>query len=519
VGTSWSNFWGACKSRLSTIGRECFLGRAEWRSKARKLRTVIRSLRSRVARLRLANKQLKQTVEDLRTQLAQRQQSEYQSRMAQAPESEKPPGCQYTAADIELAVNLARAIGLRPARKAMMTVFSWLKYKRQVPSYQAIRNWMQRIGLDRIKRPRKTDNATWLVDHTCQTGKEKVLTILRVRSSQATQDDHPLKQSDLEPLAVVSRSRWTHADVQAVYKATCEKYGAPRAILADQASDLQAPALALKKAYPKVIPLVDFKHFLANQFKQLLTGDPDYAAFTKHLKYSCACVQQTSLSHFVPRPLKRKARFMNMGPILEWAGAVLWHLDHPESQACADVSPEQMKTKFGWLHSLEGQITQWKQCQDVIDAGVYLAATKGLSRATPDAFRKLVEPLANCEMARTIVQRSIEFLEHQAAPLRADETLPLSTEAIESVFARYKALENQHSKEGFSGLLLALGTLLRPVTEKEVLSSFQSVKCKDVKEWIKACLGRTYTFKRQKVFREYATATKLSREIATAIAA
>ena len=517
MGTSWSRFWGECKSSLSTICRECFLGRAKWRSKAMRLRKVTKFLRSRVVRLTLSNKQLKQTVEDLRAQLAQREPSACRSKDARPPESVKPQGCQYTAADIELAVNLARCIGLRPARKAMMTVFNWLGCEKQVPSYQAIRNWMQRIGLDRVQSARRTNDATWLVDHTCQTGKEKVLTILRVRSSRTT--DRPLRQSDLEPLAVVSRASWKHADVLSVYKATCEKYGAPRAILADQAGDLQRPALALKNAYPNVIPLVDFKHFLATQFKQLLTGDPDHEAFTKQLKHSCACVQQTSLSHFVPRPIKRKARFMNMGPILQWASAMLWHLDHPESHSCADVSHEHMKAKFGWLRGLQDQIAQWKQCQEVIDAGVHLVATQGLSHATTEAFRQLVEPLANCSLARTIIQRSIEFLEYQTAQLRADETLPLSTEAIESVFARYKALERQHSKEGFSGLLLALGTLLRPVTEKEVLRSFQRIKCKDVTDWITSNLGRTYTSKRQEIFREYVSATTSPHKPATATAA
>ena len=44
-----------------------------------------------------------------------------------------------------------------------------------------------------------------------------------------------------------------------------------------------------------------------------------------------------------------KARFMNLVPTLNWASAILWHLDHPESRSRQGIKPCRMTEKLGWL--------------------------------------------------------------------------------------------------------------------------------------------------------------------------
>lgn len=516
MSVSWPKFWGSCKSRLAAISRECFLTRQVWRDRARHWRRAARRLERRIATLQSSNERLKEDVAKLKSELAEQKPVGSTATVCNKTESIKPKGCQYTASEISLAVNLVRKVGFRPTVKVLKVLYKWLGSENKVPTYQAIRSWSQRIGLDRTEHAKKIDGATWILDHTCQTGKEKVLTVMRVRPSHSLNKQQPLKFCDLELLAEVCRSTWTDKDVYEILQATSQKYGAPGALLADQARNLQKPACAFQNTTKNVHVLVDFKHYLANQFKLMLEADKFYSEFTKQLQHTCACVQQTELSHFVPRPMKRKARFMNMGPVLQWAQAMLWHLDHPDSQSRSNISQARMEEKFGWLRDLKKAIHRWQQCQDVIDMGVTLINHRGLSRSIADEFKKLAEPLAHGKDCRNLVQQAIDFLNGQAEQLKEGETVPLSTEVIESVFASFKALEKQHSKEGFGSLILALGTLLRPVTDKEVIRAFSRTKCKDISTWVQANLGRTYTSKRQDVFRECRQA---SSQRATAIAA
>ena len=177
---------------------------------------------------------------------------------------------------------------------------------------------------------------TWLVDHTNQIGKEKVLMVLRVRSSP--RPGVALRHHDVEPLAVLPGTEWKRDDVAKVYQQLAECYGTPNSVITDGAVELREPVDCLGK--PGETPHVfrDAKHFLANKLEALLKRDPNYEAFTQKLGRSRSVLQQTELAKFLPPPFKMKARFMNMQPTIHWAATVLWHLDHPESSSRENVS-------------------------------------------------------------------------------------------------------------------------------------------------------------------------------------
>jgi len=70
------------------------------------------------------------------------------------------PGQHYEAGLITLGVNLASQIGLRPMARALRIIFKWLQVDARIPQHQSIRDWMQRIGLDRmtsVSKPRSCE--------------------------------------------------------------------------------------------------------------------------------------------------------------------------------------------------------------------------------------------------------------------------------------------------------------------------------------------------------------------------
>lgn len=183
--------------RPSAIARSCFLGRAYWRGKCRELNQVVEELLLQGALAEARREELEQENGHLREQVSELEAQLAQPQPVKLPLGEAPPGQQYGAGMIALCMNLSRQSGLRPVERALRMVFEWLGVEVQIPAWQSIRLWMQRIGLDRLQSARKTKGGVWLVDHTNQIGKEKVLTVLRVRGSHLPRRGVPLRPQDV----------------------------------------------------------------------------------------------------------------------------------------------------------------------------------------------------------------------------------------------------------------------------------------------------------------------------------
>lgn len=507
--SSWPILISKCKSGLSAIARSCFLGRVAAREKCRDVKQQLKEVRAEaaqreieIARLKLENQQSQKQITELEAELAR-------PRPVTLPLGEAPPGMQYGAGLIEVCVNLARVVGLRPAIRALEIFFSWLGAEVAIPAYQAIRTWMQRLGLDRMQNSPRADGGVWLADHTNQIGKEKVLALLRVPDNRP-RDAGPLRQEEIEVLAMVPGDTWKREDVLEVFRATAERCGVPRAIESDGAPELQEPISTLGEILPKTagtspqkpLAIRDPKHFLANQLETLLTRDPAWQEFTKQLGGTRSAVQQTELAHFTPPAFKTKARFMNLAATLRWANAVLWHWDQPESESRRGITAQRMQDKLGWLRDFAPNLRAWQACQDVVDTALTFLNSRGLFRGVTQQLQKLVAKFAEHPRCQQLIQALLKFVQGYEDQLNTGERLPMSTEILESCFAKYKQLEQQHSKGGFTSLLLTFPVLLRPTTAAEITASMKRVKVADIHAWKQQHLPTTLTSRRQLLYRE-----------------
>ena len=263
---------------------------------------------------------------------------------------------------------LARDVGLRKSTRAMKVFFNWLGVKRKIPSYQAVRGWMQRLGLDRMQSANPKPDRIWIVDQSTQIGTDKFLTVLAVEQPKLPPVGTPLRRTDMDVLAVQPAKKWNKTNVGKLYKRLAEKYGYPIAVVTDGAVELRYPAENLEKNGVKPRVIRDLKHFLANRFEHLLNADPHYQAFVKDLNQTRPSIQQTELGHLCPPKMKQKARFMNMQPLLKWAEMTLWQLRNPDSDGRKGVSEERLKTKLGWLRKYRQDVDRWTNFQEVVSA-------------------------------------------------------------------------------------------------------------------------------------------------------
>ena len=91
----------------------------------------------------------------------------------------------------------------------------------------------------------------------------------------------------------------------------------------------------------------------------------------------------------------------------------------------------------------------------------------------------------------------IRFVREQASQARPEERLPGSTEVLESCFGRFKTLEKDQAKGGFTSLLLGFGMFLTEATVESVLGAMSRVPTKAVWQWCVEPLGKTLFSKRK----------------------
>lgn len=409
-----------------------------------------------------------------------------------------------------LAVNLARVVGLRPSERALKIVWEWLGVERPVPDWTTIRMWLMRLGVAVLDEPlEEADDRVWMVDHSNQIGPEKVLVVLGVRASQLPPPGETLRHEDVRVLMVQPGTQWKRGDMAAVYDQLAERCGPPRAVLCDGAVELREGAESLKKGRCDTIVLQDFKHKAATFLKSQLEHDPRFAEFNAAMGKTRSAIQQTEMSHLTPPSQKPKARFMNLGPTLEWASAVSWLLEHPEAESRRGITPERLEEKLGWLRSFASELAVWRACQRVINAGLLFMNEQGLSCGAAERLRAILAATAKGVASQQLADRLVDFVAAAEVELQPGERLPMSTEILESTFGLYKQLEGQHSKGGFTGLLACFAALLKVATEESVRRAFSEVSVKRVRQWTKTNLGTTLTSKRQALYSEFRRATEI----------
>ena len=425
---------------------------------------------------------------------------------------EDPPlkGHKYGRRMISLAVNLVRAVGLRGAKRVLTILWRWLGVQQPLPHWTTIRMWLLRVGVAAQQEPiERADDWVWMADHSNQIGPEKALVVLGVRAAQMPPPGETLKHEDVHLLTVRPGTAWKREDMASVYGELAKQYGVPRAVLCDGAVELRDGAECLKTQRPDMIVLQDFKHKAATFLQATVGKLPRFAEFTTQVGISRAAIQQTELAHLTPPGKKPKARFMNLGATLDWAATILWLLDHPEAKARKWVTSQRLEEKLGWLKSFAAELAEWRECQQVIDAGVTFINQQGLFRGAGAKLRAAMGTNRTHAASQQLGQRLVDFVTASEVQLKEGERLPISTEILESTFALYKQLERQHSKGGFTSLLAGFGALLKTATVETITRAFSTVSVKDVHQWTRKNLGPTLTSKRFTTYKEFKSATKM----------
>ncbi len=504
-----------CNQQAKIETRNLTLSRSALRRRLKRQNERLEILTSDQRRLKQKVVQLQDVLRDTTAQL-EASQAELTFRDSPEPTSERlhvlrerpMHGHQFNPSLIAAAVELGKRVGFRAAVDALQIVFELLEVDLKVPSHDAIEQWTLRLGVAGLKDTfQKEDRVLWMADHSSQIGKERLLLIAGIALDDLPQLGQTLTFDKLKVLALVPGQSWKKEDVEREYLKLAKQIGAPVYLLCDGASELRDPAQKLEKGGKKTIVLGDLKHHAANVLEKEIGRSKRFQSFIGEVGLTRNRVQQTELDQFAPPTLKSKSRFMNVGSLFKWATMVLYHLDHPESDSRKPISDERMEAKLGWLREYTDDLVHWNECQEVIDRSLWVINREGLQRDTANAVTQYLREhhpqwRGEDSPATRIGAKLIDWIGQSSSKLLPGQRAWLSTEMIESLFGRFKTLERQHSKGGFTRLIAAIPTLCMKVSAASVRSAFKRINSQATQKWITDTLGRTLTARRNAAYRE-----------------
>jgi hypothetical protein len=413
------------------------------------------------------------------------------------------PRHHYTLLDVLLFVRLVLAsrTPLRCAGRVPAIVAETCGISLGTPHWTTGRLWLLRLGLFKLTRPKAiADDWVWLVDHSVQVGTTKCLLVLGIRLSAMPPAGQPLRHEDLEPIELLPVENSTQETVCAQLESAVAKTGVPRVILDDHGSDLHGGVKLFQQRHPRTIEIYDVTHKAARLLKRRLEHDPRWTEFCRHVGQTRRQIQQTPLACLLPPTVGDKARFMNLGPLIRWGVDTLRVLDQPPAPLTQQAPAETRESRLGWLRDYAAPLREWSQFTAVIDTTLDFVRGEGLTPQSGAEVRDMLDALCLDPPARTLAIELAAFVRDESAKAAPGERLPGSTEVLESCFGKLKALEQHHSRSGFTNLILTLGALVSDTTADIVAQALEAVPTKRVWDWCRTTLGTSVQSLRNLVY-------------------
>jgi hypothetical protein len=392
-------------------------------------------------------------------------------------------------------------VSLRAASRVLEFMARSFGLPFSAPDWTTGRMWLLRFGLAQLNAPKdQADDWVWLIDHSVQIGTQKVLAIVGIRLLDLPEPGHFLDSEDLVLIDLVPMETSTREDVAMRLEDVAARTSVPRAIVDDHGVDLNGGVQIFQRIHPNTVEIYDVKHKAACLLKSRLEKNPRWMAFGTKVGQTRCAVQQTELGALAPPGSKPKARFMNLAGQWNWADKVLAILEGLPGSAPSWVTPDRLEEKLGWLREFREDLAEWRQWQTIVDVTVGFVGSEGLHAKTAVLLSRKLRPPRQAVERRRLAAELIKFVREQARKAKPGERLPGSTEVLESCFGRFKTLERDQAKGGFTSLLLGFGMQFATATIESVLEAMHSVSTTKVKEWCAEHLGQTLFSKRKEAF-------------------
>jgi hypothetical protein len=400
---------------------------------------------------------------------------------------------------LTLRMVLGSAVGFRACSAVVDVLHEWFPQLPAAPAPNTVQSWLLRVGLHELQRPKeKADDWVLFVDHTLQLGAWKCLVIVGIRQPVWEQLARPLTHQDLTLLALEPVQKSDGEQVDRQLEAVAEQVGVPLAILSDEGSDIANGTAKFKKKHPETQVLNDLAHKAAIFLKRELLADSRWDSFAKQCGQTQPKVKQTELGHLAPPTQKVKARYMNLGPLIRWGAKMLRLIDMPVVERPVELDLSRLEEKFGWIRDFREALVEWNDLEAVKDCGLEYGRVEGYHVAAGKQLRQQLSPVARTAPGRRLAASLVEFVSEQSQRGNHDKSLPASSEILESLIGKGKRLQGQHSRGGFTKMILSMAASVARITHDRISEALGTVRNADLLTWCHQSLGPSLTAQRRR---------------------
>lgn len=375
-----------------------------------------------------------------------------------------------------------------------------------VPDWTTSRMWLMRLGLGQLRQPVvKADDWVWMLDHSIQLGRDRCLAVLGVRLSELPPG--PLRRTDLRPLHLkIMRDPNMHTNYQELL-GVIERTGPPRAVLCDHGADVLGAVRLLRESFAArggpnraILDIYDVKHRVAVALKHRLESEPRWAEFLTQVGKTRNAAKQTEWAFLLPPVLRSKSRYLNLGELIRWATQTSWLIEHRPKALLEHGDASRLEEKMGWVLDFSSELALWRQWYLVAARTEQVVRNRGLYAGVEVEVRQRLQGVSTEAKSKDMAVEMVAFVADQSKGLAQAERLPGSTQVLESCFGTLKALEKDHSRSGFTGLVLGLASLVGRVSKEVVRQALASTPIKAVRQWCEQNIGRSLQSKRGEVY-------------------
>jgi hypothetical protein len=372
-----------------------------------------------------------------------------------------------------------------------------------VPEWTTSRMWLMRLGLGQLRQPIvKANDWVLLLDHSIQLGRDRCLAVLGVRLSELPLG--PLQRTDLRMLHLkVMRDPNMNSNCQEL-QAVLERTGTPRALLCDHGADVLGAVRLLRESSRQnrgILDIYDVKHRVALALKHRLEPEPRWSEFLRHIGQSRNTAKQTEWAFLLPPVLRSKSRYLNLGELIRWATQTSWLIEHKPTALLEHGDVARLEDKMGWLLGFAEDLQLWRQWYQVAARTEAVVRNRGLYQGVEVEVQQRLHSASTTAKSKDMASELVAFVAEQTKGLQAGERVPGSTQVLESCFGTLKALEKDHSRSGFTGLVLGLAALVGKVTKAVLRQALASTPAKAVRRWCAQNIGRSLQSKRAQAYR------------------
>jgi hypothetical protein len=405
------------------------------------------------------------------------------------------------------------SVSFRACPKILSIFFSSIPSlgKAKVPSRITVQRWMAKVGYYKLhSHIEKNDDWIILIDESIQVGSHKFLVILGCREKDLPRG-RALNLEDLIPLHAVVQTKSDSDSILRALEVVKLRVGSIKGVCSDECSNLVNAVNLYRIENPDIVHIPDIVHKLANMLRKQLKDEVEWENFIKSVNTAKAKMYNTSIAYLAPPSLRGKSRFLNLDVLVDWASKTLQILK--TGSHLKDYDPEYAEKHLGWLRQFEEPLAYYTNLVELACITRNLVREKGIYRHIADDFIiefEKASPKEGWDVATfQVADQVYEFLEEQGNKIEKNRILLGSSEVIETFFGKYKSMQGNQTKAGFSGLVLAGLAHVGKIERSNVQDALETVTHTQVNDWVEEYVGVTVHAKRCKIFKKSTKCVKL----------